>query len=57
MEMLWELVNEEGWHIERKTEEDVVRSAYIKKLKRKIFKLEVRCNMQMMPALCVENSE
>lgn len=41
MEMLWELVNEKGWSTEKKSEDDVVKSAYIKKLKRKIYKLEV----------------
>ncbi|XP_055996175.1 steroidogenic acute regulatory protein-like isoform X9 [Ostrea edulis] len=40
MEMLWELVNEKGWSTEKKSEDDVVKSAYIKKLKRKIYKLE-----------------
>ncbi|XP_061175306.1 stAR-related lipid transfer protein 3-like isoform X3 [Saccostrea echinata] len=47
MDMLWELVREEGWTIEKEREEDVVRSAYIKKLKRKIYKLE--CILDISP--------
>lgn len=41
MDMLFELVREGGWITERESQGDMVQSAYIKKLKRKIFKLEV----------------
>ncbi|XP_078334743.1 stAR-related lipid transfer protein 3-like isoform X2 [Crassostrea virginica] len=39
-EILWELVREDRWSTERENEGARVQSAYIKKLKRKIYKLE-----------------
>lgn len=47
MDMLFELVREGGWITERESQGDMVQSAYIKKLKRKIFKLE--CTLDISP--------